>query len=229
MTVQAATGGRLTLGLGPSHQVVIESMLGIPYRKPALHMREYLTILCALRDTGAAAFEGETYKVQATLKVTGCDPFPIVIGALGPLMIKVAGDLADGTITWMAGLKALEKTIVPGITARAKEAGRPAPRIIASLPICVTDDVAIARDTAAKIFQVYGTLPSYRAILDAGGAEGPADVAVVGNEKEVNETIKRFASAGVTDFSPAIFPERLDSKGSEERTYAFLASLNGKV
>ncbi len=228
MTVQAATGGRLALGLGPSHRITIESMLGLSYEKPARHIREYLTVLTSLRDRGQVSFEGETYRVQANLCVTGCDRFPILIGALGPLMLKVAGDLADGTITWLAGQKVLEKNIVPAITSRAKAAGRPPPRIVVSLPICVTDDAAEAREAGSKIFGFYGTLPSYRAVLDAEGVEGPVDVALIGSEKEVEASIGRLASAGATEFAPAIFPSGSDPQASSARTYALLASLARK-
>jgi 5,10-methylenetetrahydromethanopterin reductase len=228
MTVQAATGGRLALGLGPSHRLTIETMLGLSYEKPARHIREYLTVLTALRDHGQASFEGETYRVQANLRVTGCDRFPILIGALAPLMLKVAGDLADGTITWLAGRQVLEKKIVPAITHRAQAAGRPAPRIVVALPICVTDDAAEAREAASKLFGFYGTLPSYRAVLDAEGVEGPVDVAVIGSEKEVEASIGRLASVGATDFAPAIFPSGPDPRTSSARTYALLKSLAKK-
>jgi F420-dependent oxidoreductase-like protein len=229
MTVQAATGGRLALGLGPSHQLVIENMLGLSYEKPARHMREYLTVLTSLRDRGEVSFQGETYRINANLRVAGCDPFPILIGALGPRMLKVAGELADGTLTWMTGPKVIETTTVPAITSHAKAAGRPAPRVAVSLPVCVTDNPAEAREVAAGAFGFYGTLPSYRAMLDAEGAEGPADVAIVGNEKEVRAAIARIASAGATEFAPAIFPAGPDPKVSIARTYALMASLGGKL
>ena len=229
MTAQAATGGRLVLGLGPSHRVVIETMLGLSYEKPARHVREYVEIVRALRDNGGVAFEGETYRVQGSLKIPGGGAFPILIGALGPRMVRIAGELADGTITWMCGPKVLGGTIVPAIRAHAEAAGRPEPRIVAGIPICVTDDAAAAREKAAKAFIVYGTLPSYRAMLDAEGAESPADIAIVGNEKEVRASLSRLASAGVTDFNAAIFPAGSDKTASRRRTYALLASLGGKV
>lgn len=229
MTAQAATGGRLTLGLGPSHRVVIETMLGLSYEKPARHMREYIEVIRALRDNGGVAFMGETYRVQGSLKVPGGGGFPILIGALGPRMLRIAGELADGTITWMCGPKVLGGTIVPGIRAHAQAAGRSEPRIVAGLPICVTDDAAGARETAAKAFMVYGTLPSYRAMLDAEGAEGPADIVMAGNEKAVRASLARLASAGVTDLNAAIFPAGTDKAASRRRTYDFLASLGGKI
>jgi len=229
MTAQAATGGRFVLGLGPSHRVVIETMLGLSYEKPARHVREYLEIVRALRDGGGVSFEGETYRVQGSLKVPGGGSFPILIGALGPRMLKIAGELADGTITWMCGPKVLGATLVPGITAHAEEAGRPAPRIVAGLPICVTDDPAAAREKAAKGLAVYGTLPSYRAMLDAEGAAGPADIVIAGGEKQSREALSRLAASGVTDFNAAIFPTGPDSQASRRRTYEFLASFGGKV
>ncbi|OGP87088.1 MAG: LLM class F420-dependent oxidoreductase [Deltaproteobacteria bacterium RBG_13_65_10] len=229
MTVQAATQGRLALGLGPSHRVVIETMLGLSYEKPARHMREYLSVLCALRDNAQVSFEGETYRVQGNLKVSGCSPFPVLVGALGPAMLKVAGQLADGTVTWMTGARVLEKTIVPTITRHAREAGRAAPRVVAGIPVCVTDDADGARETAAKLFAIYGTLPSYRAMLDAEGAAGPADIAIIGDEKQVKASLSRLASAGVTDLQGSIFPSGQDRAASRARTYALLASLGGDI
>ncbi len=229
MTVQAATGGRLALGLGLSHQVVIEGMWGLSYEKPARHMREYLSVIGAIRDTGGVSFQGETYRVNGKTKVEGCTPFPIIVAALGSRMLKIAGELADGTITWMVGPKTLASHIVPGITASAKAAGRPAPRVVCSLPVCVTDDPAAARENAAKFFAVYGGLPSYRAMLDREGAASPADVAVVGNEKQVEDALRRFADAGATEFGPAIFPAGDDPQASVARTYDCVASFGGKL
>ncbi|MFQ5458438.1 MAG: TIGR03564 family F420-dependent LLM class oxidoreductase [Myxococcota bacterium] len=229
LTVQAATGGRLALGLGLSHQVVIEGMLGLSYKKPARHMREYLTILRDLRDTGKASFEGETYRVGATARVAAETPFPIIVAALGPRMLAIAGELGDGTITWMVGPETLASHIVPGITKSAAQAGHPAPRVVAALPVCVTDDAPLARKTAAEIFAMYGGLPSYRAMLDREGAGGPEDVSIVGSEKEVRDALKRMADAGATDFGAAIFPAGPDAEASQARTYAFLASLGGKL
>ena len=229
LTAQAATGGRFVLGLGPSHRVVIETMLGLSYEKPARHVREYLEIVRGLRDGGSVAFEGETYRVQGALRAPGGGAFPILIGALGPRMLRIAGELADGTITWMCGPKVLGATIVPGINAHAEEAGRPAPRIVAGLPICVTDDAASAREAAGRAFAVYGTLPSYRAMLDAEGVEGPADIVIAGGEKDAKEALSRLAASGVTDFNAAIFPAGPDKEASRRRTYAFLASLGGRI
>ncbi len=229
MTVQAALDGRFTLGIGPSHQVVVESMWGLSYDKPARHMKEYLQVLLPLVREGRVRFSGDVYKVAGQINVEGMKPLPVIISALAPMMLKLAGAMADGTATWMTGPKTLESHIVPSITAAANEAGRPAPRIVVGLPICVTEDVAAAREAAGKVFAVYGGLPNYRRMLEKEGAAGPADVAVVGNEAQVEQQLRDVASAGATDLVAPIFPTGPDAKASFARTRALLKSLNGKV
>lgn len=205
LTVNAVSGGRLSLGIGLSHQVVIESMMGLSYDKPVLHLREYLEVLGPLSRGEPVALDGKLYQVHGSVTVPGASPFEILVAALGPQLLKVAGTLADGTITWCTGPQTLSSHIIPTMTAAADEAGRPAPRIVASLPVCVTADVERARTRAAKIFAVYGQLPSYRAMLDREGAAGPADVAIVGSADEVTERIGALGDIGVTDFVAAEF------------------------
>lgn len=206
MTAQAAAKGRFTLGIGLSHQVVIEGMLGFSFAKPYTHMKEYVSVLAPLIREGAVSFAGSEYRVNANLKVPGASPCPILLAALAPKMLALAGSVADGTITWMTGPKTLREHTIPSIQAAAASAGRPAPRVVVGLPICVTKDTAAAREVAANAFSVYGFLPSYRAMLDREGAAGPADVAIVGDEDGVNEQLDRLEAAGVTDFCAAMFP-----------------------
>ena len=223
-STQAATGGRFVLGIGPSHQVVIENMLGLSYEKPARHTREFLSVLKPLLDDGKVSFEGETYRVNASLNVRA-EPCPVIIGALGPVMRRIAGTLADGTITWMTGPKTLAETIVPDVSAHAQKAGRAAPRVVAGFPISLTDDVDGAREQAAKAFAMYGTLPSYQAMLAAEGASGPADVAILGDEATLEAALRRLADGGVTDFNASVFSHGPDAREAAARTRAFLASL----
>ena len=220
LTTQAASGGRFVLGLGLSHQIVIESILGLSYARRASHMREYLEVIGPLLRGEPAAFEGDEYRVQAALQVPGADPVPVLIAALGPAMLKLAGERTAGTITWMTGPKTLGAHTVPGVAAAAEAAGQPAPRVVAGLPIALTNDPAAAREVAAKAFEVYGGLPSYRAMLDREGAAGPADVAVVGDEAELDSQLRQLAELGVTDFLAAPFPA---DAGAVDRTLAFLA------
>ena len=212
LTVQAASGGRFVLGIGLSHQIVIENMFGLSFDKPVRHMREYLSVLMPLLHDGKASFQGETIRTEATIGVEPRVTPPVIVAALGEQMLKLAGTMADGTVTWMTGPATLASHTVPTITAAAERAGRPAPRIEASLPICITNDIEGARERAAREFQVYGFLPSYRAMLDREGAEGPADVAIVGDDATVEKQVLALADAGVTQFVASIYGAR------EERT-----------
>lgn len=226
LTAQVAAGGRFTLGIGLSHKIVIENMLGFSYDKPALHMREYLEVLAPLLRGEPVQFQGEQYKVSAGLQFPGTPRVPLLVAALGPVMLRLCGRLADGTITWMTGPKTLETLTVPQITKAAAEAGRPAPRVVAALPVAITSNPQKARETANAMFQMYGQLPSYRAMLDREGAEGPADVAIVGDEKHVESEVRRLAEIGVTDFGASTFEAE---PGSGKRTMEFLAEIRESV
>jgi 5,10-methylenetetrahydromethanopterin reductase len=210
LTVNAASGGRLCLGIGLSHKIVIENMMGLSYDRPVRHLREYLEVLGPLSRGEAVSVSGEMYRTQAALSVAGSSPFSIVVAALGEQMLDVAAQLTDGTITWCTGPATLSSHIVPTITAAAERAGRPAPRIVAALPVCVTSDVGGALERAAKVFAMYGQLPSYRAMLDKEGAAGPADIAIVGSANEVADRISALADVGVTDFAAVDFSANQD-------------------
>lgn len=229
LTAEQATGGRLVLGIGRSHKLVIETMFGIPYDKPIAHMREYVTVLKELMEKGAAGVSGEAYQVNAPLKIKNSKPVPVMIGALRPKMLEVCGTLCDGTLTWMAGPKYIENEIEPRLRRAAKAAGRDKPRIVASLPVCVTDDPDGAREVIGKALQIYGQLPVYRACLDAEGAAGPADIALVGDEKTVEEGLRRVAACGASDFYAAAVAVGADRGVSLARTNDLLKGLAGKL
>jgi len=201
LTADLALGGRLALGIGLSHQIVIQDMYGYSFDKPARHMREYLAVLLPLLAGENVSFDGESLHAHIGLSVPRSRPnLPVLLAALAPQMLKLAGTKADGTILWMTGPKTVRDYIVPTLTAAASEAGRPSPRVVCVLPVCVTDDPAQARADADQVFTIYGVLPSYRAMLDREGAAGPGDVAIVGDEDSVSEQIRALAEAGVTDF-----------------------------
>jgi 5,10-methylenetetrahydromethanopterin reductase len=222
LTVQAACGGRFTLGIGLSHKIVIENMFGLSYAQPAKQMREYLSVLAPLLRGEPAAFEGDLYKVNAGLQVTGAGAVPLIVAALGPMMLEVAGTLADGTATWMTGLQTLSKHIVPTISDAAQKQGRPSPRVIAALPIALVSDVEGARAKANESFAVYSTLPSYRAMLDREGAGSqPGDVALLGDEAVLRKSLGQLRDSGVTDYCAVIYGTE---KGAGERTLEFLQS-----
>jgi F420-dependent oxidoreductase-like protein len=224
LTAQAACKGRFVLGIGLSHKVVIENMLGLSYAQPAKQMREYLEVLMPLAQGKPVAFSGDLYQVNGGLQCAGGTPLPVVVAALGPKMLAVAGRLADGTATWMTGVKTLGDHTVPSINKAAKEAGRPAPRVIAALPFALVKDAAAAREVANKVFAIYGQLPSYRAMLDREGAANPADVGIVGDEATLRAGLASLKSAGVTHFLASVYPA---DAGSIDRTKAFLKSEMG--
>jgi len=222
LTTQAATGGRLVLGIGLSHQLVIEGMFGYSFDRPARHMREYLSALMPLLRGESISYKGETLSAttMAPLDVKFDAP-PVLVAALGPTMLRLAGQQADGTVTWMTGPQTIASHIVPTITKAAEDAGRPTPRVAVGLPVSVTTDADQAREAANRIFAIYGQLPSYRAMLDREGAEGPAQVAVVGDDESVARQISALAEAGATDFSAAPF----GSSDEIRRTVALIAGL----
>jgi F420-dependent oxidoreductase-like protein len=224
LSASAIAGGRFSLGIGLSHQIVIEGMLGLSFAKSYSHMREYLAVLGPLIRQGQVSFAGDEFRVNANVAVPGATPCPILVAALAPKMLALAGRETDGTITWMTGPKTIREHTAPRIREAATAAGRPAPRIVVGLPIAVTTHVDAARASAARGFQVYGMLPSYRAMLDREGAEGPASVALVGDESAVLAALHDLGRAGATDFLAVPFPVEGDPD-AVQRTRDLLARV----
>lgn len=223
----AATMGRpgLTLGVGPSHKPVIESMFGLSYDHPGAHTEEYVSVLASLLRGEPVSFKGEHITANIPAVAAPQQPVSVMISALAPRLLRVAGELTDGTILWMANARAVDTHVAPRITKAASNAGRPAPRIVAGLPVAVHDDIDEARTAAAKQFANYGVLPNYRRILDIGGAPGPADAAIVGDEASVAEQITALFDAGATDVWAAVFAVGEDKSASRRRTRALLKEL----
>jgi F420-dependent oxidoreductase-like protein len=221
LTVQAASGNRFALGIGLSHQFVIEHMFGISFEKPVRHMREYLAALMPLLHDGKVSFHGETFNIDAGIDPPNRVAPPVYVAALGEQMLKLTGTVADGTMTWMTGPATLRDHTTPTIVRAAEQAGRPAPEVIAALPICVTKDPDAIRERCAQELQVYGILPSYRAMLDREGAAGPADVGIFGDEAVVEKGVRELADAGVTEFVATIIGDQQDLA----RTHAVLQTL----
>jgi 5,10-methylenetetrahydromethanopterin reductase len=222
LTVQAATGDRLALGIGLSHKIVIEDLWGYSYAKPVRHMREYLEALLPLLRGESVAVTGEDITCIGSLDITGAAAPDVIVAALGAQMLKLAGSTGCGTITWCTGERTLVEHVVPRITEAADAAGQLRPRVVAGLPVCVTADPDAARALVAEQLALYGGLPSYRAMLDLEGADGPADVAIIGDEEHVASALGRLSDGGVTEFSAVI---AAPSSEDHERTWQLLASL----
>ena len=222
LTAAAMTDNRFTLGIGLSHQMVIENMFGFSYDKPARHMREYLNVLIPLLNGETANFNGEEYRVNGvTLTVPGAKTVPLVVAALGPVMLKLAGEMADGTTTWMVGPKTMEGHIIKSIREAALAADRPTPRVVGGFPVVLTNNPDEAREIIGKALTIYGQLPSYRAMLDREGVAGPQDIALAGDENYMRGEINRLRDMGVTDFAAAVVGT---DEGAFERTLDFLSS-----
>jgi F420-dependent oxidoreductase-like protein len=225
LSAQAAAGGRVTLGIGPSHPVVIEKMHGLAYDRPIAHIKEYLGVLEAANAGGQVRYEGSLYRVDALLDVPGATPVPVLVAALAPQMLRLAGRLAAGTITYWADERAVADHVVPIISAAAHEAGRPAPRVVAGLPIAIVDDAAAAREEAARVFGAYSAIPTYQRILARGSHAEPAAVAVIGDERAAASRLEAFDAAGATDLLLAVTPLGPDREASRQRTLEFIAGL----
>ena len=228
LTTATATNGRFILGIGPSHRPGMEEGFGIPYDRPALHTREYLSVMRPLLEEGAVQFNGEFFNCNLELAALERPDCPILVSALAPQMLNLAGQLADGTVTWMAGPRTIETHITPRIRRSAENSGRPQPRVCVGLPTAATDDENAGRRKAAESYARYGDLVNYRRLLDIEGVESPAEVAVIGNEQSVQRQLEAFAEGGATDFVGNIFdvPGEPDSG---QRAYDALNALVGKI
>lgn len=220
LTVQQAIGGRLALGIGLSHQIVVENMWGYSFEDPLRYMREYLDALVPLLNGQPVNVHGEVITAVGGLDLSA-DPPPLLLAALGPKMLRLAGSRGAGTITWCTGPRTLADHIVPTITVASEEAGFGEARVVAGLPISVTTKVDETRELATNMFAIYGGLPSYRAMLDREGVAGPADLAIIGDESTAAAGVRQLVEAGVTDFAAV---ELGVDKEDRLRTRAFLES-----
>lgn len=235
LSTQAVCGGRLSLGLGVSHHWVVEDMLGLPYENPVATMRDYLDVLdAALRGSGTVDVENAHFRVHNPLDITDVAPTPVLLAALGPVMLRLAGERTDGTILWMADEKAIASHVAPTITRAAEAAGRPAPRVVAGIPVCLCGDdevdVAVARTN--RILAEAEVSPNYQRLLDHGDAQTVGDILAAGTESTIEKRFRAFADAGVTDLSLRIVPigtGRDELIASMQRTRAFLASFEGSL
>lgn len=221
LSVQAAVGGRLTLGIGSGVGVMVQGMFGLPHDRSARRMREYLSVLLPLLHGEAVEHHGETLVAVGQVQLPALEPPQVLLAALGPAMLRIAGENADGAVTWMAGPRTLGQYIVPTLNRATQAAGRNSPRVVAGALVCVTDDNDSVRSRIASRYAVAGQVPEYRAVLDREGAAGPEDVAVIGDEGSVARQLQRFADAGVTELAAGPF----GTPAEQARTMALLADL----
>jgi F420-dependent oxidoreductase-like protein len=228
---QAVCEGRFTLGLGPSHHWIVEDMLGLSYERPAHQARNYLEVLnAAFAGPGMVDVENDGYRVHNALDITDIAPTPILLAALAPVMLRIAGEHASGTILWMADERAIAEHVVPRVSKAAADAGRPAPRVVAGVPVvlCPNDEVDAARAWANQVLGHAEYSPNYQRLLEHGDSTDVGDLCAAGDESAVVERLRRFRDAGVTDLAVRLLPigpDRAARLESRRRTEAFVASL----
>jgi F420-dependent oxidoreductase-like protein len=231
LSVNAMAAGRLALGVGPSHHWIVRDMLGLPYEKPAAYTRDYLEVLnAALAGPGDVDVENDSFAVHNPTVLGAESPTPVLVAALGPVMLQIAGERADGTVLWMADEKAIGDHIAPKINKAAAEAGRPAPRIVAGIPVCLcaNSEIDAAKDRANRILAEAETSPNYQKLLDRGDARNVGDLCAAGDEESILARFKQFADAGVTDLSVRLLPigdNRDELIASKYRTREVIAEL----
>src|ERR1700742_1378721 len=235
LSIHAMASGRLALGVGPSHHWIVRDMLGIPYEKPAAYTRDCLEVLNkALAGPGDVDVENDTFTVHNPTVLGADTPMPVLVAALGPVMLQIAGELADGTVLWMADERAIGNHIAPKITKAAADAGRPAPRIVAGIPVCLCppSQVEEAKERANRILGEAEVSPNYQRLLERGDARDVGDLCAAGDEDAILARFRRFADAGVTDLSVRLLPigeNRDELVASKYRTREVISQLTAEV
>ena len=235
LSVHAGSGGRLALGVGPSHHWIITDMLGLPYEKPAAYTRDYLEVLnAALAGPGDVDVENDSFTVHNPTVLSAETPMPVLVAALGPVMLQIAGELTDGTVLWMADERAIGEHIAPRITKAAENAGRPAPRIIAGIPVCLcaNSEIEAAKARANRILAEAETSPNYQRLLDRGDARDVGDLCAAGDAEQILRRFRAFADAGVTDLSVRLLPigeTRDELVASKHRTREVISELATQI
>jgi F420-dependent oxidoreductase-like protein len=235
LSVHALAGGRLALGVGPSHHWIVSDMLGVPYERPAAYTRDYLEVLhAAFANPGDVDVENDSFTVHNPLDLQPVSPLPVLVAALGPVMLRIAGEHADGTVLWMADERAIGDHIAPRITKAAADAGRAAPRIVAGIPVCLcaNSEIDAAKERANRILSEAETSPNYQRLLDRGDARNVGDLCAAGDEDSILARFKQFADAGVTDLSVRLLPigeTRDELVASKYRTREMISELAKRV
>jgi F420-dependent oxidoreductase-like protein len=235
LTTQVACDGRFSLGLGPSHHWIVADQLGLSYDRPAHQVRNYLQVLAAaFNGPGPVDVENDTFLVHSPMDVADAIAMPLLIAALGPTMLRIAGHYTDGTILWMADERAIGDYVAPHITKAADEAGRPAPRIVAGVPValCAADEVDAAREYASEVLGHADFSPNYVRLLEHGDARDVGDTMAAGDESAVLSRLRGYRDAGVTDLAIRIVPLGADATertASRRRTQEFLTSVRADL
>ncbi|MCV7101426.1 LLM class F420-dependent oxidoreductase [Mycobacterium palustre] len=213
-TAQAASHGRFSLGIGLGARRIEHRTFGVDWSNTVERLRDHLTILRSVFDAGRVDFQGRELSASPAWPagVAGGTPVPVYVAAMGPKALRVTGELADGTLPYLAGPRTIGEFIAPAITEAAAGAGRPAPRIIAAVPVVLSGDADAARTRAAEQLSFYQTIPSYQKVIAREGVDSVTELAALGSEDAVAKQLRRYLDAGATDLvlSPLDDSESLD-------------------
>lgn len=217
----AAGPGRLTVGLGVTHPSLSEGWFGVPYRGIVDVCDEVVEALDGLLSSDRRCeVVGDHVTARVSTPLSGPPP-GMVLAALGPRMLDLAGRRTDGTVTWMTGPVSLGRDVVPALRRAAEGALRPTPRVIVGIPVCVTDDLTAARERLAPMMERVATMPSYGRKVAAEGVDDPVDLVLLGDEDRVGEHLARFVGAGMTELCANV----VGTPDEQARTREFLVSL----
>ena len=219
-TAQSALGGRFTLGIGAASKGAVQSSMGLPWDRPLAYTREFIDGLQPLLAGERVDEEGNEITTHAELNITAADT-PLLLAALGPKMLDLAGRRVQGTTLGQCGPRTIRTYIAPALRAAADATGRPAPRIMALIRICVTDDHAGAFALARTTAQLYRAVPSYAAVQDKEGLNDPAELHLIGSWDRILDGLGEYAAAGTTDFRLEVAAHTADAR---EATRAALAA-----
>ncbi len=200
-TAQAASHGNFSLGLGLGAHAPEAQAFGTSWPNTIGRLREHLEILRSVFDTGSVDFHGSEFTAAPEWPVAlpGGTPVPVYVAAMGPKALRVTGELADGTLPYLAGPRTIEELIVPTINEAAAAAGRPAPQVIAAVPVVVSENADAARTLATEELAFYETIPSYAKVIAREGVDRAADIAAVGKADAIRKQLQRYRDAGATE------------------------------
>ncbi len=228
--------GRFRLGVGPSAPQRMEPKFGVEWKAPLGHLREYVSIVKTLLEQGQVEFEGQWYRANARL-LAPVPGVPVMISALRTASFELAGEVADGAITWVCPGLYLRDVAVPAILRGATKAGRETPPLIAHAPVCVHDDADEVREATRQQLDPYPRLPFYAQMFaDAGFPEVQGNrawsnaaieaVVLSGDEKRVAGRLRELFTWGASEVMATVLPAGADPDASRQRTLGLLSELS---
>jgi F420-dependent oxidoreductase-like protein len=210
-TLDEMSGGRFILGIGVSHKVTVEGLWGLQLEHPVHAMREYLTIVRESIREGRCSFDGRYFTAHWSYSAPRRADMPVMISALSPHMLELAGELADGVVLYMCAPDYIRRHVIPALRSGREKAGKSLDgfEVVAAIDACLTTDRHAAYDVYRKTVERYASLPFYRKVMDAAGFKDQLDAdeiseslmdtfAAIGDERAIRESVARYRESGVT-------------------------------